>query len=383
MRVGISVLTHEGQSIWENGLGQNVFFLAGLLRSLPAVSQVLLINCGDRTTVPHEAEALAQGYPLMAARAATDLVDVVIEMSGGLDLEWVDYIRALGKKVIFMCCGQPYVGLIEPSIFERRGFFSRAERCDEIWVLGKDRAFIPMLRSLHRCPVFEVPYLWDPVFLDARAKQVEQNGHAFGYVLRRRRTDGNQPHGLKVAILEPNISVNKCFAVPALICDEAYRKDSRAIERLDILNSVHMAEHPTFTFLTRSLKLHEKQKVHFYARHDFVGYMSQHADAVVSHQWGNDQNYLYLDALYGGYPLVHNSPWLMEAGYFYEGSNVKEGAAMLLFAAYEHDAGHDGYMRRARALFSRLSPHDAGNRAAYAQRLLHASRQTIARAVGF
>ncbi len=30
---------------------------------------------------------------------------------------------------------------------------------------------------------------------------------------------------------------------------------------------------------------------------DIAGFMSQYADAVVLHQWGNDQNYVYLDAL--------------------------------------------------------------------------------------
>ncbi len=32
IRVGISVVTHQGQNIWQNGLGQNVIFLSEALQ---------------------------------------------------------------------------------------------------------------------------------------------------------------------------------------------------------------------------------------------------------------------------------------------------------------------------------------------------------------
>jgi hypothetical protein len=373
MRIGISILTHEGQNIWENGLGQNVFFLAQLLRALPAVSDVILLNCGDQRALPSEAEQAAFGLPLVPMRAATDRIDVAIEMGGGLDIEWVDYLRALGKKVVFMCCGQPYVGLIEPTVFKKRGFFSRAQRCDEVWILPKDRALASMLEALHRCPVFEVPYLWDPVFLEQRAQVVKEAGFQFGYQPGERKPEHDAPRALRVAVFEPNISVVKCFAIPALVCDTAFRMEPEAIARLNLLNTVQMREHMTFTFLLRSLDLYRNDKVHLDSRHDFAGYMSQFADVVVSHQWQNDQNFVYLDALYGGYPLVHNSAWLKDMGYYYEGSDIAAGAKQLLRIAHEHDASHDGHMRRARDFIATLSPLHAANRERYAQRLLQLS----------
>src|SRR5579859_6197899 len=204
MKIGISVLTHEGQSIWENGLGQNIFYFVQLLRALPLVTDIVLLNCGDQTHLPPEAEALAQGVPLVAPRDLAELPDVIFEMGGGLDVEWLDYARARGKKVVFFCCGQPYVGLIEPSVFQRDGYFSRATRCDEIWILGKDRSLIPMMRTLHRCPVIEVPLLWDSTFIEQRIAAVEQAGLKFGY--ESRSILGESPRrGLRVAIFEPNI----------------------------------------------------------------------------------------------------------------------------------------------------------------------------------
>ncbi|WP_321800200.1 DUF2827 family protein [Burkholderia sp. BCC1988] len=361
------MLTHAGHSVWENGLGQNVFFLVQLLRELPFVTDIVLLNCGDQDQVSPEAEKAAFGARLVASRDAADLVDVVIEMGGGLEVEWLDYIRALGKKVVFLCCGQPYVGLIEPSVFKKGGYFTRATRCDEIWVLEKDREFIPMLRTLHRCPVIEIPFLWDPVFIEQRSREVEAAGLRFGY---QPLPELVSPRRLRAAIFEPNISVVKCCTIPLLICDAAFRRDAAAIDRVHVLNSLHLKEHPTFSFLTGSLMLNEKGRLHLDHRHDFVGYVSQYVDAIVAHQWHNDQNIAYLDALYGGYPLVHNSPWLGSTGYFYSGSNVDEGADALLNVGYMHDIAHADYVEQARDFLKRLSPEHPRNLSGYARRLL-------------
>ncbi|AJY08762.1 DUF2827 domain-containing protein [Burkholderia sp. SIMBA_043] len=366
MRIGISILTHAGQNIWENGLGQNVFFLARLLRALPFVTDVVLLNCGDQTSVAANAQDGGQPLRLIPMREATECIDVAIEMGGGLDVEWLDYLRARGKRVVFFCCGQPYVGLIEPSVFKRSGYFTRANRCDAIWILSKDRDFAPMLRTLHRCPVIEVPYLWDPVFVEQRAAEIERAGLHFGYQARQ-----EHERGLRVAIFEPNISVVKNCAIPLLVCEAAARAEPESVSRVHVLNSVQMQRHPTFEFLTRSLELARDNKLQLDQRHDFVGYMSQFANAVVSHQWHNDQNILYLDALYGDYPLIHNAPWIAELGYYYPDSDIEQGASQLVSAASDHDDQLSHYRHRSRAFLSALSSQTRANRIAYAQCLLH------------
>ncbi|MFP3632511.1 DUF2827 family protein, partial [Burkholderia sp. SIMBA_045] len=85
-------------------------------------------------------------------------------------------------------------------------------------------------------------------------------------------------------------------AIPLLVCEAAARAEPESVSRVHVLNSVQMQRHPTFEFLTRSLELARDNKLQLDQRHDFVGYMSQFANAVVSHQWHNDQNILYLDA---------------------------------------------------------------------------------------
>ncbi len=91
-----------------------------------------------------------------------------------------------------------------------------------------------------------------------------------------------------------------------LVCDEAYRADPASVRVTHVLNTLHMKDHATMLYFANSMNLVREHKAVFYGRDDIVGFMVQHADAVVSHQWRNEQNYSYLDALYGDYPLTHN-----------------------------------------------------------------------------
>jgi hypothetical protein len=173
-------------------------------------------------------------------------------------------------------------------------------------------------------------------------------------------------------MFEPNISVVKNCLVPMLACDVAHRRRPGRIESMQVLNSLHMKDHPTLLYLANSLDLVRQHKATFHGRHDFAGFMAQHADAVLAHQWQNAQNYSYLDALHGGYPLVHNSPWLREAGYYYPEFDIEAAAAQLLHALEVHDAQLSDYRASATRFIAGLDPHASANVDGYAQLLLDA-----------
>jgi hypothetical protein len=376
MRIGISVLSHEGQNIWQNGLGQNVIFLAELFQRLPIVQSVLLIDVGDQGVMPPQVDLASRNIRLLSAREATDEVDVIIEMGGALDVQWLDLMRAHGKKVVFYCCGQPYVALAEPAIFWKPAYAARPDRCDEVWLLPKDAAFAPMMRTLHRCAVHEAPFIWHPHFVERRVQEVaELTGLRYGY--RGRDVAGARTSAsLRVAIFEPNISVVKTSSIPMLVCDEAYRSNADVVEAMHVLNSLHLKDHPTMLHLANSLDLVREHRATFHGRHDIVGFMVQHADAIVSHQWRNEQNYSYLDALYGDYPLIHNSSWLKDAGYYYHGFDAREGASQLQRAATRHATDLSDYRARSQRVFDAVDPFNQCNLDAYTARLLHVCRGT-------
>jgi hypothetical protein len=370
MRIGISVHSHAGQNIWENGLGQNVIFLAELLRRLPFVAAVSLVDVGDQQALAPQVDLQALDLRLIPVREAADQIDVVVEMAGVLDPHWLALQRARGKKVVHYCAGQPFARLVEPAVFERPGSFLQAGRCDAVWVLPAYAAFNAFQRVMYRCPVEVVPYLWRPQFVQQRIDEVSGLGFHYGW-LGAAQGGPSRAAGLRVAIFEPNVSVAKTSSIAMLACDEACRADAASVQTMHVLNTLHLKDHATMLYLANSLDLVKQHKACFHGRHDVVGFMVQHADAVVSHQWSNDQNYSHLDVLYGDYPLVHNSPWLhgFGAGYYYPGFDAAEGGRQLLLAAREHDARLAEQRRAAQAVFAAVDPLAPANLQAYADRL--------------
>lgn len=360
MRIGISVISHAGQNIWENGMGQNVFFLAQALKAVPFVSSIVLIDVGDQGVLPEQVRLDQHNFQLLKQAEATDQVDVIIELAGALDQGWLALQRARGKKVVYYCVGQPHVGLAETSIFDRAGSFPASGRCDQVWLLPKDTAHIAMMRTINRCPVHIAPYLWNPDFLQDRVQEIAKQGHHYGW---QSQAGAAEKRGLRVAIFEPNVSVVKTSSIPMLVCDEAYRAEPASVQLMNVLNTLHMKDHNTMLYLANSLSLVREHKACFHGRHDIAGFMAQFADAVVAHQWDNDQNYSYLDALYGDYPLIHNSPWLhgFGAGYYYQGFEAAQGGQQLLTAWREHDERLPDQRRAAQAVFAATDPVSAAN----------------------
>ena len=69
---------------------------------------------------------------------------------------------------------------------------------------------------------------------------------------------------------------------------------------------------------------------------------------MLAHQWENGLNYAYNDALYGGYPFIHNSKLIPKGvGYYYDQFDAFEGAKVLLDVIDNHDKHHEEYVKRA------------------------------------
>ena len=366
MRVGLTLLSRAGQNVWNNGLGQNLFHLASAMEGLPFVEEVILLDCGDQLAAPDLTGDFAKRYPIVPLAEASDLVDVVLEVCGALTGEWAARFRARGGRVVFYVRGTPYAGLVEPTTFDRSGFFGDHLRFDEIWLLEKDRMLEPMMRAIHRCPVQIVPYLWSPVFLDQAAQLFAGEGAEFGYKL------GSLSKGqVQPAIFEPNLSPRKSGLIPYLICETAHRADSDLIKKVRFLNTVHFKDHPTFSSVVGNSDLYKDGRFLFEARDYFPRVMGQGANIVVSHQIECAQNYLYLDAIHGNYPLVHNSEIFRDIGYYYPASEVGEGYIQLLFAIAEHDRNLDDYAARSARAIEAVRPQNPHNQDAYARLLLN------------
>lgn len=355
--VAISIAFTDPNSIWSSGLNQNLAYLAQLLRASPAVGKVWLVQEGAEPR-PQGLGFTGFDLPLVRPQDITFDVDLVIEMGSTLPVDWLRRVRVLGAKVTALLVGHTYPAQAELAIFNRSGGASFVGTpWDEVWTLPQYmKSSAPLLRTISRAPVVAMPHIWSPLFLDESIRRVQQAGHRFGF---EPDAPGARRRPWRLAIFEPNISVTKACFIPMLVCDAAYRANKDAIALMMVLNTFHMKEHRTFNAFAAHMDLTRDSKASYEPRLAFAEVMAAHRmDGVVSHQWENAQNYLYYDALYGGYPLVHNSDFLRDAGvgFFYPDFRASEGAKALL-DAWSCEAGFwQDYRRNAHAYIAKLSP---------------------------
>ena len=362
LRVGISLYVRKGsQSLWENGIFQNCIFLAQLLQRSPLVSEVYLVVGGGGGD---EADAMAflkeSPVPVINMAAAMHKLDFMVEMSAQLGKEWVTEFRQTGRKVVSMRVGNDYVIDIERMVFDKpNGMLISGASYDEVWTLPEYiNTCVPYFGSTFRAPVRVVPHLWAPELLE-RAMQDAGNAEGFGYQPGRKRW--------RMGMFEPNVCMVKTSHIPMLICEVAHRAQPDITEQVQVYNTLHLKEDPVFNGFANSLDIVRHGIATFEGRFPIWQLLSKCSDAVISHQWENAQNYVYYEALYGGYPLIHNSHLIGDCGYRYHGFDCEEGGKVLCDAFAVHDQNLEHYRRQAKQFLATLDPLAEVNIKAYTQ----------------
>ena len=113
-----------------------------------------------------------------------------------------------------------------------------------------------------------------------------------------------------------------------------------------ITNAENLKTNHEFMGIIRNFDLYKDKKVSGEARYQTAFILTQHLDVVICHQVLNPLNYLYLDAAFLGYPVIHNAPLCKDLGYYYEGSDTITGAKHLDYILTEHDNNLTEYHER-------------------------------------
>lgn len=363
LRVGVTIHLRQGQqSIWENGIFQNCAFLVQLLNLSPAVKRAVLVNGGDATVVPDAMMLQDTGLAVIGLTEAMQSLDVIIEMSALLPDEWFAAFRARGGRCAWMRVGNDYVIDIERAMFDKpNGSLVSSKKYDGIWTLPEyERTCVDYFTVSARAPVRIVPHLWTPYFFDRGIAKMPK-GVTFGY-------QPGKPRW-RVCSFEPNVCMVKTSFIPMLSCEEAYRARPGFLEHFRVLNTFHIKDHPQFLHFARSLDVVNHGLASFEGRFPLYEYMAHQGDCIVSHHWENGQNYLYYEALYGGYPLIHNSEFIKDQGYFYPDFDCQQGGQAILRAFDQHDQDIPAYKAKARELLQQLDIAHPANVEAYTNEL--------------
>jgi hypothetical protein len=365
LRVGVSIFVRKegGQSMWENGIFQNCLFLVMLLMRSPVVAETYLVVGGSDATPENAKEFLAGApVPIIDMNEASTRLDVMIEMSAQLAREWVVAFRERGGKIVSMRVGNDYVIDIERMIFDKpQGLLISGAPYHEVWTLPEyERTCQPYYASAFRAPVRLMPHLWSPLVLEREMARTRP-GQRFEYQPGKRRW--------RAGIFEPNICMVKTSFIPMLVCEMAHRENADLLKHVNVFNTFHLKEHAGFNNFATHLDIVRHGIASFEGRFPFTEAVMRSVDVIVSHHWENAQNYVYYEAIYGGYPLIHSSHLIGSCGYRYHGFDCEEGGRVLNQAFAEHDQNLASYRATANAFLRTLDPEYEENVRTYSEAL--------------
>ena len=340
------------ENIFSNGLYQNVFVIykmAEVLGWLP----IYIVNSkpSDLSVVPEI---------LRKSRIATieDIlknpipIGIYLEIGMSIDKSLRKHMKMLGARTCKLYLGNILNIDTETPVFYNPMHFAHhvVGETQEIWVsphYGQHAEYAAELNQVKAGSENQkiAPYVWDPCIMTDDGRR---------FIQWRERLAGEKPTFI---IMEPNISFQKACLVPLLIIEQFARENPGLEFDCIFFNSDRVMKSPFFTESIKPyLQTFTNGKITFAGRKDIISILQSvpHLMAVC-HQVNNEYNYMIMEFLYAGYPVIHNGETWSEFGYTYKTNDFKAGARQLLKAVQSHHEKLEAYRAHSRILAWRHS----------------------------
>jgi len=350
MKIGITLsLKDINESIWTNGIKLNLLYLIDVLKNSKKNYELYILNVKD-IEIPEELPSHFKDVNIRYFDDVYQEMDLIIMLGAQMKGNLLSHFKSLpNKKVVAYKCGNNYIISAEKMIF-KDGFktteYDNEFSYDEIWYVPQQHdTNCGYFRTFHRTDALIVPFVWHYKFVKETLVEVERN-----YKLGKYKKDHRYQIGKKVksiGIMEPNINLVKFCVIPIFIAEESYRGEGKElISNVYVGSSDGLNKKQNFIQLIKSLDLFKDKKITSESRYRTPYFLSQFIDVLVCHQLLNPLNYIYLDAAYMGYPVLHNAELCKDLGYYYNGSNTEEGGKLLNYILKEHDNHIEEYDER-------------------------------------
>lgn len=357
IRIGITFFWGQSyKHIWSNGAGQNMYFLRETLKQIDWVDEVYFVFWGnDLKTLPKELEIDAMGVDIFPYEDVVKTTDVLIEGTLTLEPRYEKEFRKYGAKIVTFRMGSDFIMDMEKLVNKKdggRGF--NGSTYDQVWLIPQiyktNKDYMEVMTGTK---AYKVPHVWTPFFFDRQVANL-QEGLSFGY------NPDKTKRGRRVTVMEPNISVLKNCYTPVLIAEAAYKKEPEAIAHVYLCNTYDIKDVSGFHNFIGYTKLVKDGIMTVETRHLMPYFLSRYTDIMLSFQWELGLNYTYYEALYGNYPLIHNSTILLNAGvgYYYPEFDAQRGAQVLLDVINTYDDNFEEEVAKNKAFLETLSPYN-------------------------
>ncbi len=278
-------------------------------------------------------------------------MDLLIVMGAQVYDHQLETFRKSGKnkRVVSYKCGNNYVITMENILFKPQEDKTHQyeKNYDEVWYIPQqDEVNSGYYKTLYRTNSIIVPFIWHEKFIFQSITDIHKGFKSGQYKKDWQYEIGKEKKVL--GIMEPNLNIVKFCLIPTMIAEESYRtiEGRKRIDKLRITNSGAVSNNKEFLSIIGTFDLYKDKKVSAESRYQTAYMLTQHIDILICHQILNPLNYLYLDAAYLGYPVLHNAPMCKDLGYYYEGSDTVKAAEILNDILVNHDSKIKEYNER-------------------------------------
>ncbi len=335
----------KSETIFTNGLYQNIYIIYKLLEELGLLPFFLQTEAGapilQGCRVITVSQLLQAPFP----------VYVYLEVGMSIDTLARQFMKRIGARNIKIYLGNILNIDIETVQFYKGAFFAHhvVGEMDEIWVsphYEQHREYAGFLNRIYdpgRAKI--VPFVWDPCFLTNFNKEHQR------WVAP---SAGSQPTYI---LMEPNISFQKNSLMP-LLALEAYKKAHPDwAPRIILINGDRLKQIPHFMAnIYETLTI--KPYIDVLGRAPITQLLKAFPSATfICHQVNNEYNYMILELLYCGFPVIHNGMRWADFGYTYKENSVS-GLLECVEASGRHGDASAAMYGRTQTLLWRHSIHN-------------------------
>ena len=359
--INVGITINFDKSFFSNGLQQNVIFLNNLINQIDNFRCLYLwegsnIDNIDEKIVDHK---LCFPYKNILKDDSIHF-DLIIMMGFTFSDDVVLEIKKKRKKTKFVLlqCGNQYVENMNFALFENNNKYSpigRIDNLDQIWLLPHYVKNIAYMKTYFKNQnVVSVPYLWDSLFLDSLLNSSIYKNNKFKFY---------ELNDKNISIMEPNLQSSKNCIIPLYIADSFEQQYPNLIKSCNVFCGAKLVKNEYFIKMILQMDIYNKRKnfLKLKDRINFLDVITNFGSIIVSHQQDNALNYLYLEALYLNLPILHNSDFIKECGYYYPENDIDLAKIQMEKILKYHKKNISNYSLRSKKIIQKYSSKNLKN----------------------
>ncbi len=346
MKVGITC-NYKNDTLFANGIDYNILLWYKFLELCGYIPYLIYGSINNEVKEKY-GELFDKKYRIVEYNP-TEITDInksyifkeieVIFFCGFYDINLLNISKEKNKKNIYIMMGNEYQYDVQ-SIIENNNNIILNYNYDEIWISPHFEYSKDYLEIRYKTKVVVCPYIWEPLLMEK-------------YGLK----DNVKPieNTIDVAIMEPNLNYGKTCLIPISIC-ELNEKD---IDNVYVFGAHHLKENKFIQEVIMKKEIIKKGKTSFENRVPITDIISKYCNVVVSCNENWDLNYVFLECFYLGVPLVHNSEYLKDYGYYYPDLRINKTLGM--FEDIKNNFNKTDYIEKHKEVLFKYSMHNPMN----------------------